>query len=190
MGTEAELLGVLDGVDPFWDQDAGPIFSDDDMERLAGIPAIEDRLLDVATDGGQPLARRYAAVEALFQGGWTDWRAGSLGPEVARVMAAAIQADRIHNRWGLPGHFFGRSATDLLSIPEGVEDALRPLLDDTRPLTIHGGETSTVADTARYRVADLAGYLLAARRGEEWGADPDVAARDEGLERLRAGQAP
>jgi hypothetical protein len=65
----------------------------------------------------------------------------------------------------LPGHFVGRSGTDLLSIRDGVEEALASLLDDDRPLTIGGGETASLAQAAGYRIADLGGYLLAARRG-------------------------
>jgi hypothetical protein len=124
---------------------------------------VEHALLRVATDEQEPLARRFAAVEALFQGGWTSWRAGPEGPAVARVMAEAIRADGIHNRWGLPDHYLSRSGSDLLSIKDGVEAALTPLLDDDRLLTIHGGETATVAHEAGYRVADLARYLLAQR---------------------------
>jgi hypothetical protein len=179
------LLRTLDSVDPFWNQDAGPIFPPEAIRALAGIDGIEHELLAIATDEAQPLARRFAAVEALFQGGWTDWRTGEQGPVIARVLADAIRADRIHNRWGLPGYFVGRSGADLLSIEDGVEQALAPLLDDERRLTIHGGETSTVADTAGYRIADLAGYLIATRRGEPWPDDPDPAVRDTELERLR-----
>jgi hypothetical protein len=168
MSAAAPLVEVLDRVDPFWDQDAGPIFSSGDMQALAAISGVEDQLLALATDEKQPLSRRFAAVEALFQGGWTGWRAGEQGPAVARVVADAIHADQIHNRWGLPGHFVGRSGADLLSIEHGVESALAPLLDDEQRLVIDGGETATVADTAGYRIADLAGYLLAVRRGEPW----------------------
>jgi hypothetical protein len=181
------LVRTLDSVDPFFNQDAGPIFPPEAIRALAGIDGIEDELLAVATDSAQPLARRFAAVEALFQGGWTEWRDGDQGPVVARVLADAIAADEIHNRWGLPGHSVGRSGADLLSIQDGVEQALEPLLDDKRRLSIDGGETATVADTNAYRVADLAGYLLAQRRGEPWSDDPDPAVRDAEIERLKRG---
>jgi hypothetical protein len=185
MEASSELVRLLDGVDPFWDTDAGPIFSAEAMRELAAIPTVEDKLLALATDPSEPLARRFAAVEALFQGGWTDWRTGEQGPVIAGVMADAIRADKIHNRWGLPGHYLGRSGEDLLSIKEGVEEALAPLLDDNTRLTIHGGEASTVADTNGYRIADLAGYLLARRHGQQWGEEPDPAVRDRELARMR-----
>ncbi len=185
MEASSELVRVLDGVDPFWDTDAGPIFSAEAMRELAAIPGIEDKLLALAADPNEPRARRFAAVEALFQGGWAGWRTGEQGPVIAGVMAEAMRADKIHNRWGLPGHYVGRSGKDLLSIKHGVEEALEPLLDDDTRLTIHGGEASTVADTNGYRIADLAGYLLAQRRGEQWGEEPDPAARDRDLARMR-----
>ena len=141
----------------------GPDFPPEAMRLLEGVPDVEQALLRVATDEEEPLARRFAAVEALFQGGWTSWRSGPQGAAVARVMADAIRADGIHNRWGLPEHYVSRSGTDLLSIQQGVEDALTPLLDDDKLLTIHGGETATVAHNEGYTVADLARYLLAQR---------------------------
>lgn len=180
-----ELASRLDSVDPFYNDDADHIFSAADMQAFASVDGIEQRLLAVARDGDQPLKRRFAAVEALFQGDWTGWRSGPEGPAIAAVLAEAIRADKIHNRWGLPGHFVGRSGSDLLSIEHGVEDALRPLLDDTRPLSIDGSEAATLADTAGYRVADLAGYLLATKRGETWTDDIDPAVRDASIQRLR-----
>ena len=161
-----ELERTLDSVDPFWDEDAGPIFPPEAMRLLEGVPDVEQALLGVATDEQAPLARRFAAVEALFQGGWTSWRAGPEGPAVARVMSEAIRKDGIHNRWGLPDHYVSRSGNDLLSIQDGVEEALTPLLDDEDLLTIHGGETATVAHNEGYRVDDLARYLLAERRAQ------------------------
>ena len=49
---------------------------------------------------------------------------------------------------------------------------------------IHGSETATVTEGAGYRVADLAGYLLAERRGEAR-RGPGPAARDRIIARLR-----
>ncbi len=166
MKGSGALERTLESVDPFWDEDAGPIFPPEAMRLLEEVPDVEQKLLDVAGDETQPLARRFAAVEALFQGGWTSWRSGPQGPVVAKVMAAAIRADGIHNRWGLPDHYLSRSGEDLLSIENGVEEALTPLLDDDKLLTIHGGETATVAHNEGYRIADLARYLLAARRAQ------------------------
>jgi hypothetical protein len=157
------LVRSLDSVDPFWNDDGRPIFPPEAMRLLADIPDVEDALLAVAADEEQPLARRFAAVEALFQGGWTSWRSGPQAPVLARVMADAIRADAIHNRWGLPGHYVDRSGKDLLSIEAGVEDALTPLLDDDRPLSIDGSEAATIAHDESPTIADLARYLLAQR---------------------------
>lgn len=182
MEAAPALTARLDAVDPFWNDDARPIYSDDEIKAFR---ASKDELLAIALDDEQPLRRRFAAVEALFQGGWTKWRRKPDGRAVAAVMADAIRADQIHNRWGLPGHFVGRSGRDLLSIDHGVEDALAPLLDDARPLSIDGSEAATQADLAGYRVADLAGYLLATRRGEDWTDDLDPEVRDAGMQPLR-----
>jgi hypothetical protein len=158
-----DLAGRLDAVDPLYNDDADLIFSDADMKAFAAADGIEARLLGIALDEEQPLKRRFAAVEALFQGGWTGWLGGPEGAVVARVMADAIRADKIHNRWGLPDHYVGRSGRDLLSIGQGVEEALAPLLDDERPLIIDGSEAATINEEEGYRVADLASYLLRSR---------------------------
>jgi hypothetical protein len=79
-----------------------------------------------------------------------------------------------------------RSPADLLSIEHGVEPALAPLLDDPERLTIDGGEAATLADVAGYRVCDLAGYLLASKRGENWPDEVDPAVRDARIEHLRS----
>src|SRR5439155_272740 len=76
--------------------------------------------------------------------------------------------DRLHNRWGLPGYVVGRAGGLLLSLPAGVDEALLPLLDDARELVIDGSEEATIQHMARYRVGDLAAYLLAQRHGLEW----------------------
>ena len=180
-----QLINRLDSVDPFYNDDGDQIFTDDDMRAFAASDGIEQRLLSIALDGDQSLKRRFAAVEVLFQGDWTGWRGGPDGPAIAAVFADAIRADEIHNRWGLPGHFVGRSGADLLSIEHGVEEALAPLLDNHRLMTIDGSEAATLADAAGYRVCDLAGYLLAAKRGENWPDDVDPAIRDARIERLR-----
>ena len=159
------LVRSLDSVDPFWNDDAREIFPPEAIKLLGSIPDVEQQLLGVATDESEPLARRFAAVEALFQGGWTGWRSGPQGPAIAALMAQALRADAIHNRWGLPGHYVGRSGEDLLSIKDGVEEALTPLLGDDKPITIHGSEAATIAHDAGYRIADLARYLLDEKRG-------------------------
>jgi len=158
------LVRSLDSVDPFWNDDAREIFPPEAIKLLASIPDVEQQLLGIATDEGEPLARRFAAVEALFQGGWTGWRSGPQGPAVAQVLAEAMRADKIHNRWGLPQHYLGRSGADLLSIQDGVEEALTPLLADDKPITIDGSEDATIAHDAGYRIADLARYLIDVKR--------------------------
>ena len=178
MGPPDLILRTLDSVKPFWNTDAGPLFPPEAIRALQRIDDVELELLDLAGDDGQPLERRFAAVEALFQGGWTSWRDGERGPAIAEVMADAIGADQLHNRWGVPGHFVGRSGRDLLSIGRGVDEALTPLLDDGRPLAIVGSETATVSEQAGYRISDLAAYLIATHRGEAWADDPDPAVRD------------
>src|SRR5947209_1084032 len=63
------IVRTLDSVKPFWNTDAEPIFAPEAIRALGRVENIETELLDVAGDDDQLLERRFAAVEALFQGG-------------------------------------------------------------------------------------------------------------------------
>lgn len=177
---------ILDQVDPFWNDDAGVIFDDDAMAALQRLPTMEGTLVGVALDGGETLHRRFAALEALFQAERTSFLDDpKVAPTMAKVFASALEADRLHNRWGLPGHHVGRTGKYLLSLRHGVTDALTALLDDDDPLTIVGSEAATLNEQHRYRVCDLALYLLARYRSQLWIDDPDPKVRDAKNEHLR-----
>lgn len=176
---QTTLTAILDKVKPFWNDDAAPVFKDDDMKTIAALAQPEMQLLSVVRDGAQPLGRRFVAVEALAQGGYTKFRATAADSAlVARVLAEAIPMDKIHNRWGLPGNFVGRTGSFLIALPSGVEAALAPLMTDNRKLAIAGSETATVNEMNGYRVSDLAAYLIAQHRGLQWKDSRDPAVRD------------
>lgn len=182
-----ELATLLDAVDPFTNVVIAPLFDARRLEELRAIPDVKDELVAVVNDESAPLARRIAAAQALLEGGWGASLAAEQSAAVASVLAAAIAHDTLHNRWGLPGYTVGPVGTLLLSLPPAsVEQALRPLLTDDRELVIDGSEEATIARAARYRVADLAGYLIAVRRGLSWRDDLDPTVRDGEIERVRA----
>ena len=102
----------------------------------------------------------------------------------AADLAAELAGDTAHNRWGLPGTFVGPDGQRLLELPDAAP-ALAGLLDDQRELVIEGSESATIQNRARYRVADLAAYLLAELLGASFDAAADRAGRDAQIERLR-----
>jgi len=104
---------------------------------------------------------------------------------MAEVLADALGRDRVHNRWGLPGEFTGRFGKQLVTLGTEGDAVLRRLLDDNRPLSIAGGEAATINSTARYRVADLAAWLLTSAHGLPWRNDSDPHVRDAEIARLR-----
>src|SRR5262245_59111739 len=121
-GRTTAMITILDGVKPFWNMDAGPIFKAADIQAIQATPNAEDELLALIRDQGQSLARRFAAVEALAQAGFNRWRQSAAdSTTIAQVLAAAIPQDKIHNRWGLPGNFLGRTGEFLLGVPHGVD---------------------------------------------------------------------
>ena len=181
-------LAVLDQVDVFSYLAADPLFSDAQLHALAGLPDPPAALRGVILEDAAPLARRYAAVEAAVQGGWSAWMQHDADARtVAVVLGQGLSRDQIHNRWGVPGQFVGPTGQILVGLSAGVRAALEPLLSDPRQLEIMGSQGATLQRANRYRIADLAGYLLAQHEHVAWQDSPDPAVRDQSNAALRAG---
>jgi hypothetical protein len=179
----SELDDILDSVDAFTNVHVDLPLDESQLEQLRGR---ERALVDVVSDAGAPTARRFAAAEALLALAPPSALAPADSAAVAQALAQAIREDRLHNRWGLPGYVVGRAGGLLLSLPAGVDEALLPLLDDARELVIDGSEEATIQHMARYRVGDLAAYLLAQRHGLEWQNSEDPSERDRDNARIRS----
>lgn len=186
MRDTSPVDALLASAEPFRNDDADVLYTEDEIRALEGSSGAEAALIAAVRDETGPLARRFAAVEALLQASFAGWRAQ---PEdvaaVLRVAALAIPRDEVHNRWGLPGHFVGRTSAGLLALGGAPADALAPLLDVTQPLHIDGSEAAAVQHQSRYRVCDLAGYLIATALGLGWTDDPDPRRRDGEIQRVR-----
>jgi len=188
MIADPELLAALDRVDAFRQDTSEPVFDDADLQAVAGSPEKVHALIVIAADQRGPLARRYAAAEAIAQSGHIETLASDAeaARAVATMLAEAMTRDEIHNRWGLPGHFVGGTGKLLLALRPGLREALLPLLGDERPLVIIGSEAATLNHSHRYCIRDLASYLLAVEQGVPWQDEPDPAVRDRNIERLRS----
>jgi hypothetical protein len=180
------IESVLDGAPVFRQVRDGPLFSAEELDRLAAAHASENLLLAVAFDDVQPFARRIAAIEALAQRGDFNWRASPDCIAVTSLLARAIPRDTIHNHWGMPGISVGRSGAILVESPDGVTEALAPLLDAESLITIVGSEAAAIQALHRYRIGDLAAWLLLKHRSEPWFDDVDPVKRDEHIARLRS----
>lgn len=179
-------LAVLDQVEVFSYLAADPLFTDSQLRTLAGMPDPAQALRAVVLDEAAPLGRRYAAVEAAVQGGWSGWMQRDADARVvASVLAHGMVRDQIHNRWGMPGQFVGTTGRILVGLPAGVRPALEPLLGDTRLLEIMGSQAATLQLENKYRICDLAGYLLAQHEHVPWQDAPEPAVRDASNARLR-----
>jgi hypothetical protein len=163
------------------------MFDAADLQAIAGSPEAVRMLVRIAADERAPLGRRYAAAEALVQSGHAN--ALTSDPVAARaaasMLAEAMTRDEIHNRWGVPGYFVGPTGKLLLALGPPARDALLPLLADNRPLDIVGSQAATLHHAHRYRICDLAGYLLAVHQGLPWQDDPDPAVRDLTIDHLK-----
>ena len=179
-------LTVLDQVDAFSYEAADPLFTDAQMHTLAGLADPAEVLRGVITDETAPLARRYSAIEAAVQGGWSAWMQRDADARiVASVLAQGLAHDQAHNRWGLPGQFVGPTGRILVGLHAGERDALEPLLLDRRPLEIVGSQAATLQRAHKYRICDLAGYLLAQHEHVPWQDSADPAVRDASNAGLR-----
>lgn len=160
---------VLGRVQSLFTEGDGPLFAAGDIAELRAAPGAEAALEAILQDESQPLELRLAALEAMHQTGWTHWQTAE--PRAAsKVLVAAMPKDGSHNRWGLPGHFIGRLGKLLLSLPD-AEESLQKLLQDQSVLTIIGSESATIQQSERYRISDLAAYLIASKRGVSWRDD-------------------
>lgn len=175
---------IIERVDPFLAPADAPPFREEDLTALASIPHAEHELLTIAGDETREPARRYAAAEALLDPRFEGWRSS---PEsrrvVARALAAALGRDASHNRWGLPGEFAGRLGEALIGLGAEGDAALVPLLEDHQELRVEGSEAATLQASHRFRVSDLAAYLLGRHRGIPW---EDAAAPEERDRRIAA----
>lgn len=180
------LIAILECVDPAGNGPDGPLF---DPKGLAGVSALdraEERLLEVVRDSGQSDSLRFAAANALIEGGWSTWRnQADSRSAVASCLVATMRKDLSHNRWGLPGEFVGPYGERLLGLADGGVAPLRMALDDPASLSIEGSEAHTIQVAAKYRVADLSGWLLTRILGTDWPDNPDPAVRDESMRCLR-----
>lgn len=179
-----DLTNLLDSVAAF--DNLPPFFSTESFASLGEPDAIMRELIAIADDSSHPPMRRYAAAEALFEGPWPSWQnEPSAASSVANALGTAIPHDHIHNRWGLPGHFVGGAGKRLLSLKQGVVQVLQPLLDITDALQIEGSEAAALQDVNRYRISDLAGYLICEYTNRRWEDDPSPDKRDVQIATLR-----
>jgi len=184
--SESEVMAILRHVDPAGPGPDAPLFSGDDMSKLAELPSSEAQLLRLVRDPNSGQGVRFVAAEALVEGNWTAWRNDAANLRaVAEVLANAMANDRIHNRWGLPGSFVGPFGKRLLAVGTEAEAALVPLLSDARPLHIVGSEAATLNSQANFRVSDLAAWLIATSRKIPWQPSQVPGERDAAIAALR-----
>lgn len=180
------LTSILHGISAAGAGPDAPLFSESDMSKLEALPSCEEGLLQLTDDINSDQTIRFIAAEALAEGNWSAWRSDADKRQaVADVLANALANDRIHNRWGLPGSFIGPFGRRLLSLGAEAQTALDAFLGDHRPLHISGSEAATLNSQARYRVADLAAWLIATARHIPWQPADIPAERDTAIADLR-----
>ena len=161
-------------------------------QALAALGVTADELLAVGRDAGCPNALRFAAFE-----GWVGVAGEAALGQVDDATAAAmaeVQAEAIRraddaSAWSLPPDVTSSVLSrHLVVLGRRALPALRPLLDDLRPLPIAGSETSAIAARRKYRIADLAAGLIAVIAGVPFQDGATPADRDPQRAALR--QAP
>jgi hypothetical protein len=166
---DPKLTSILRRISAAGPGPDAPLFSQSDMSKLAACPSAEEGLLQLIGDSCCDETIRFLAAEALVEGNWSAWRSDANNRQaLADVLAHTLANDRTHNRWGLPGAFVGPFGRRLLSLGAEAQSALDVFLSDDRPLHITGSEAATLNSQARYRVADLASWLIATARHIPW----------------------
>jgi hypothetical protein len=111
---------------------------------------------------------------------------------MAQVFASALQNDLAGYAfpWGslwAPGEPVGLLGEVFLEIGAPAEPVLGALLDDPSPRDLYlGREVAAEMAKRQYRVKDFAAFYLAKIAHVDLAWEPDVARRDQAIERLRA----
>ncbi|HWW76926.1 MAG TPA: hypothetical protein VNZ44_16115 [Pyrinomonadaceae bacterium] len=151
---------------------------------LLSRPGVEAEVARVVAARGVEPRVRVLAHEMLMEAG----RAPS--PEVAEDYCRALPEGFAHNWWGMPGQYLERLGRTTVALGAAADACLSLLLEDARPLGYFGSEEPTLNASRRYRVRDLAAYLLAAIRGVPYEDAERPGDRDRFIEELRRSPAP
>jgi hypothetical protein len=161
-------------------------FGEEAVDAVWATPGAPAELRRLALDPAAPMPARFLAAEVLFarQPGYPPETAkGDLAP----VYAAALDENlpRMANPWGLPGQLDGPVGQHAVALGEPAAAALAGLLGDDRPIHYSGSEEATFGNSYRYRVKDIAAFLIASIRSLPFAVDRDPGVRDAEIERLR-----
>jgi hypothetical protein len=158
---------------------------DETLDSLWHTPGVPARLAALSGDLSAPAEARFLAAETLFRrdsSALTEARKAALAPAYAEALRHAALA----NPWGLPGTLDGPAGQHVVSLGEPAVAALTPLLTDGRPVLYAGSAEATFGNSYRYRVKDLAAFLISRIRGLSYPVHLSPVDRDTEIARLGA----
>jgi hypothetical protein len=160
-----------------------PPESSDTLARAFELGPAATPTLEAAARGGG--AAGLLAVEALRA---SDPAAYDALPasERAAAYADALRTATIFNAWGHPPLGLSPAAQAFVALGPAAVEALKPLLDDTRPAPMFGSQDATTAHAYGNRVCDYAYALIEQIRGGEVDYPRSPEERDERIAALRA----
>jgi hypothetical protein len=183
--ADSQLMSIIGGINPAGPGPDAPLFTTAEMAKLAAVPSSEQTLLQLVREPPNETTR-FIAAEALVEGNWSGWRNDAANRRaVANALTNAMANDRSHNRWGLPGSFVGPFGKCLLSLGTEAQVELAAMLSDSRPLNIEGSEAATLNSQGKFRVSDLAAWLIASARQIPWKPALSLSERDAQIGELR-----
>lgn len=148
--------------------------------RVLAREGAEAELSDVVADAEAAPRLRVLAHELLVEAGQPS------RPELADAYCRALPEDFAHNWWGMPGQYLERLGRTTVAFGRRAIPCLARLFDDGRRLRYIGGEEAALNEEMRYRVRDLAAYLVSEISGVTYEDAKEPEARDEFIEGLRA----
>ncbi|WP_428265896.1 hypothetical protein [Haliangium sp.] len=156
-----------DRVDELWNEHGLAGFS-----ALLADPAIDDQA-------------RFLAAEVVYRVN-NDWPENAPLDLLAAAYAAALANDYIGaaNPWGLP-ETLGVVSLHVLEMGQAATPHFLALLDDDTPVQYAGSEGATIGNRYRYRVKDIAAFLVSCIEMSAYGVSEDPDERDRRIEALR-----
>jgi hypothetical protein len=130
------------------------LFLQGEAAHLLSCSGLESELSELLATRGLEPRLRVLVHELLVDAG------EPIRPELVESYCQMLPAGFLHNWWGMPGQYLERLGRTMVEFGELAIPCLVRLLDDRQMLGYFGSEEPTLSQEMKYRVCDLAAYLI------------------------------
>lgn len=154
------------------------LFGQGEAAQILARPGAETELAAMMTANEVEPKLRVLAHELLIEAGQP------VRPDLAESYCQTLPAGFQHNWWGMPGQYLERLGQTMIIFGQAAIPCLTRLLDNRQPLGYFGSEEPTLSSAMKYRVCDLAAYLIATIKQIPYQDIEQVAKRDRFIAEL------